>query len=444
MKENKIRIDYIVLICLFAVLHIFMRFIAWDDPYYLTAWEKYDFNMVELLSYVYTRWSSRIVIEAVTYVVGYLPKFIWKIADTFFVLLFYINLVKLAKATANTDENQKKNVAWLSLLFFLCWPFSTQGTTGWLSSTMNTLWVVTCMLTVFLYIYQIYFLDKKLKLYQYILLLLCLCYAVNHESASPVMICTLIFLIWFMRKKTFENFTIYLCLAGSIVGFLVAALCPGNSIRLHGSQNKVGYLSLSFFSKMRMAVNTEFYHFMSVPNSLLFIFCLLLAMCIFKKYKNKWCRVLGVIPVVIDLCWSAYFMLIYTIGTRSLTYRYPDEYFIEYGLLEQGLAMFSAIVLLVTMGICIALLTNQKLLAVFILLVGQIPIAELGLTPAISASILRTAIYPYISFMILMIAIKNQYINTFAKYQIKIIYILGIGGGLLNILQVVRHMYVYG
>ena len=78
---------------------------------------------------------------------------------------------------------------------------------------------------------------------------------------------------------------------------------PGNKRRniqdakIHGTSD---VLSLSVFGKIRMGINSTFYHFISVPNVILFLFCVIVAICAMKCYKSIWMKVL--------VLWSSFFV----------------------------------------------------------------------------------------------------------------------------------------
>ena len=41
-------IDYIIIFFIYLILHLFMRFISWDDPYFRSELKRWNYNLLEL------------------------------------------------------------------------------------------------------------------------------------------------------------------------------------------------------------------------------------------------------------------------------------------------------------------------------------------------------------------------------------------------------------
>lgn len=57
--------------CDFYFLHMFMRFISWDDPYFITELEKWNYDAIGLAQYRYQNWTARNIIEFVVFMLGH-------------------------------------------------------------------------------------------------------------------------------------------------------------------------------------------------------------------------------------------------------------------------------------------------------------------------------------------------------------------------------------
>ncbi len=446
-KTVQEHIDCIIIFIIFLILHSFMRFISWDDPYYLSELKRWDYKLLELVKSLYMIWSARSIIEMTAFTFGALPTFIWKIFDSCAIVCFYLLIKKLIEEYMGKFEYREKKMIF-TMLIFLCWPFSTMGTTGWLSSTIFTLWTFLGVLYTALILHRIVYGNKKISLIAKIIGVMGLTYSANHEITYSVYFFLFIIMTYGSLKNKCRGL-IEIMMAWGIffVNVLWALLSPGSMTRLTGNENKTGYLSVSILGKIRMGINTTFYHYVSVPNAILFILCLLIFFLTLKNTKSTFGRLCGTLPLIVDVLWTGYMFFSYTLKRKTLTYIYPDENFLECGAAEQYIAIFSALFLIALIIYNIQTLLNNKKHVYFLalsLLLGLLPEIELGFTPAISASILRVAIFPYASFLILILGLLHEKAHALAKWQSILLYICAAAGSIMNILQVIRHMYLYG
>lgn len=91
-SQNK---DILFIFVVYFILHLFMRFISWDDPYFISALEKANYRLFSLLEKRYLCWSSRTVIELLLFFLGALPKIVWRLLDSIVISLFYCYLKKI-------------------------------------------------------------------------------------------------------------------------------------------------------------------------------------------------------------------------------------------------------------------------------------------------------------------------------------------------------------
>lgn len=440
-------IDYIVIFFIFLLLHLFMRFISWDDPYYLSELKKWNYNLLELIKYLYMAWSARSIIKMTALTLGTLPMIIWKILDSCAVVCFYALLKTLVAEYMGKFKCRKKEMIF-TVLLFLCWPFSTMGTTGWFSSTVFTLWTILGVLYTAFILHRIIYGKDKISIIAKIIGVIGLIYSANHEITYPVYLFLFIIMTYGCMKNKFRGIAELIIAWGIfLINVLWALLSPGSMTRLTGSENKTGYLSVSILGKIRMGINTTFYHYVSVPSAILFILCLLLFLLTIKEVKSIFGKLCGMLPLIIDIAWTGYVFFAYTFPRKTLTYIYPDENFMECGAIEQYAAMFSALLLIVLIiyNVNNILQDNKHIYFLALsLILGLLPELELGFTPAISASILRVVIFPYASFLIIIMGLLHEKRHTLAKWQTAILFVCAAAGSIMNILQVIRHMYLYG
>lgn len=442
--QYKNNIDLIIVFAIFMCLHMFMRFISWDDPYFVSELKKWNYNIIELMQDRYLNWTARNIIESVVFFVGELPKIIWRVLDSFFVASFYYLIKNILEEFTDIQYREKKE-KYILMLIFLCWPFSTMGTTGWLSSTMITLWIAVGMLYAIMFLHKIVW-GRKVLFYQHVMFWIAFIYSVNHETTFPIYFVFFIVMLVLSIKNRKGIVYLGISVVWFVVNVVYAMTAPGNMKRLSGAENKTGYLTVSLFGKIRMGINNTFYHYISVPNAVLFILCLLLCFLIFKQSKDIKKRIVGILPLSIDVIWTAYVFVSYTLKRGYLTYIYPDESFETVGLLEQYLAMIFALLLVGLIICCICIIwedMQKKVFFSFALLLGVLPEIELGFTPAISASIMRVVIYLYTAFLLIIFGMLEKK-DCLQKWQRSVLTFCALAGTAINILQVIRHMIIYG
>ena len=136
----------------------------------------------------------------------------------------------------------------------------------------------------------------------------------------------------------------------------------------------------------------------------------------------------------------------YSILERRIQYVYPD--------IEGSVIALSEQMIVSILGIVIYILIYVMIYTVFgqtngILLIGLctmflIPVAELCLTPDISLSFMRVIFYPYLSYIIVVYCLLIKYKNMFNSFFTKLVYSVSTFGFVLNLMQIIRHMYFYG
>lgn len=441
--------DYIILILIYGCLHLFMHTDCWDDILTTRVLTDYHLNLFHYLSHVWNTWSSRIVIQGVWAIIGYFPNYIWKILDTIMVVLLYHFSGKIIVFSNNSNSFSNIYKKW-QLLLFLCFPYSLMGTAGWMTTTIVYTWTFA-FLAYCTYLLFAASAGQKIYFISYFLYGFAALFAGNYNVTAIGMIILLFLAYIFLPKTTSLKILFWEGTIINIVNILLFALAPGNRTRMEADavyHNSAELLSLSFGGKIRMGINSTFYHFISVPNAVLFITCLLLAVCTVYKTKSITSRFVALMPVILDILWTGYAFLHYTLPNRNLTYIYPDAAFQTSSRIEQSLAMMSAIIMICALLYTVCLLTDFSPLSLGlcsnILFLGLLPEIALGFTTTISASIIRVVTFFYFS-LILTAAILTQHCNLLKnKLWRNILTALALFGTAFNILQVIRHIIVYG
>lgn len=445
--------DYFFIFLVYFIPHLFMGFHLWDDVLYTTYFEAYHYNVFRFISRQYQHWTSRVVIEAAVILFGWLPPVIWMIVDTLMIVLLYHSMFCIIKLfLAKFEPDGKYRLC--QMLLFLSFPYALMGTAGWLTTTINWTW----MLSLFVYgikelLYSVQGKQRTKSVVKNILFCLAFIYATNFDVAAIVMFCLLAVTGIACHKSSSYKFCMeyWEGLFITIANLVLFLVCPGNRVRIeqdaiiHGTAD---VLELSVLGKIRMGINSAFYHYMSIPNAVLFTICMILLYAVWARSKSAPAKAIAAVPVGITVIWTVYIFFMYTMRNHTLTYVYPDAAFHTCSKAEQYLAMASALVLVLTMiyTLCQVVKERDILVSVVVILLiwGLLPDLVLGFTSTVSASILRVVSFLYLAFIFIscvVAAYSGMLKNRMAQ---KGIIFLGSVGTILNFAQMIRHIVVYG
>lgn len=439
--------DYIAIAVLYVVLHFFIHTDYWDDLRNANILADNNYNIFKYGIQVYYSWSSRILIQPVFVLFNGLPNYIWKIVDVIMILMVYHFILRMAEMI--TGHSNRKYMLWC-FLFFLCFPYSLMATAGWITTTITYTWTFAA------YFYCLYLLlrssqEEKCSMAQYLLYGFAVFWAGNFNITS-ISLLLLLSGIYFVYNRNRTVTVLYLeGMFLTIINFILFVASPGNRNRnLRDAQfhDTEELINLSLVGKLRMGINSTFYHFVSVPNVVLFITCFILAICVWRKSTRMSQRAIGLIPISLDILWTCYMFVAYIIRNGVLTYTYPDGEFITCPKTEQYLAMFSAIIMIASICYLLVFLTDftkiSFMLASMILIFALLPEVALGFTTTVTASAIRMSTFLYMAFMFCDYVIVEYCGLLKIRFWRSAMYLLGGIGMVLNVMQIIRHILVYG
>lgn len=447
--------DYIILAVVYGLLHIFIHTDYWDDVGMSTVLKSYNYNLFAYLNDTWNSWSSTLVLHAIEVIVEAFPNYIWKTLDVIMIVILYHYLMQVVKLLSAhmPGVSSHASIRFWGLFFFLSFPYCLFATAGWMTTTIAYAWTFSAFFySLYLFLEASNNVSHSMKWYSYVVYELAILYCANCNLVSFSLAAILIFVYLNCDVKNKAFHILFLeGMFGSILNMGMFLLCPGNRVRniedarYHDTAN---LLNISLGGHFRMGINSTFYHFISIPNIILFTFCLLLTVCVFLKSTKTSLRIYSCIPLALDVFWSGYLFFNYTLPNRTLTYIYPDFSFQVCSTTEQYCILVSALIMVLMICYLMAYLTDFSYLSwmlVGIMLVfGLFPCVALGFTTTVSASVMRIASFFYFSIILcscVIISIYNLLKNKLWKY---IFYALGILGALANILQIIRHIIIYG
>lgn len=347
------------------------------------------------LNWFYERyfvWSSRLVIE---YVLIFLCKHDILIFKSITLLILLITPIILSKLI------DKQNTYYCYGICFL-YGLESMGTAGWIATFTNYYYVFFCLLI------SIFALRSQRM--SSLLLAISIVYATNHEQGLLIFLCTIIVQIYYNHR----NHQIYVAACITFIMLLIVLLSPGNEARYY-SEIKTwnpSFIHQTFFYKSYLGITTTLYRYTIVPN----ITMLFLLFCIFiNKYKNIK-KSLYITMAILAISFLNYIsidtqnieitktILVYANDLTSLTFRHM--LYLIYSLILFGYIIYQ----------CYSLLhTDERNLAIFILMIGLSSRFVIGLSPTLFVSSTRT--YIFCDFSILSVSyiffshIKKEYKN---------------------------------
>lgn len=435
----------ICLVLFYLPFHILLSPGYWDDAAFSRMIQEHDYNFVQFTMDRYHLWSSRITIELVVSILTTLPSIIWKTVDLLILILLFFDLKWLL---IHIFRCELKELDYILVLLLCAYPFSTMAQTGWIATTTNYLWVVSLGLFVINQMLRVGILDEKISIKKQILTFIAALYCASYETMTVFLLAISLGTIIYRQRKYKKYSAVAmgcLLIAGLMLIYIIA--CPGNHLRTI-SDTKTWmpeYSILSLGDKIRIGILSSFMHFVSIPSPIFFILNLVILFA--GKNKKFYDKLILSVPLVLDIIWTGYYLLNYVLGYKTFTYQTPVA--IPTALRDKVEQIMLFITVLVWFGIVFYTFIRYfhrktTIYSICFLISSCIPELVVGLTPTIFASILRTTIYLYMAMILLIICVVYEcdiLKNLRNKY---LLYFGLVGGCLLNALQIIRHITLYG
>lgn len=443
MKRLTIKYRALLGVILFYIpFHIFLSPNYWDDATFAQALQG-DNNLIQYTITRYSTWSSRVTIELIIPFLAMIPPIVWKCLNLLVIGLLYFELVWILE---NIFELRENRIYILTAVLLCAFPFSIMAQTGWIATTTNYLWVVAFGVYAVNRMLKAGILDQHLSKLEVFCAALAVLYSASFESMTAILFLVEIGVLLFCRKKQKKYPVIVWVCMGITVLFLVYILCcPGNRLRpIRDAEYWMPeYFELNFLDKLRMGILSAYMHFVSLPSPVFFIFNMVIFLSYWKDGTVK--KSLAAFPVITDVAWTAYFMMNYLLGLRTLTYQVPaplPEHWTEWA--EQGLLLVTVVLWFIV--VLYTLLTKGKnsWFAVSILILACLPEVAVGLTPTVVASILRTMIYLYMAMILLIVVMAEIWEEKWPVFGKRFLGFCMIMGVILNACQITRHILLYG
>lgn len=412
-EKKAIFISYTFIALLLFLIHLLFKTGTHDD-----AWFAEMLNLRSLSDYLvwrYQEWSSRIPIEAAFVLFTHWHPLVWRITNTLMILLLIHSISQIF-----VWKNQHKYIIPISILLALI-PLGMLHSAGWITSTICYVWTASLGLYALIPLRR-WFDGKSLKGYEYITVTLALCFASSQEQAAAILLCSYLLcgLALYQKEKKLPVFwwiIVILCIL-SVVNII---FCPGNAIRnevtIQNSFPEFPYLT--FGQKFYLGFISTFSFFVGCEGFNMIFLALVgtLAISIFYRDDNLGKTNLSFIPFLTTLILG----LFSRIGMKNGWFE--RFYFIQIfqnnelqqftGFKTSHLLLQSLLFILILICTLIELYwifgkTKRCLLAYMIFFAGIASRLIMGFTPSLYISAARTALFACIAFLILILLIIQE------------------------------------
>ncbi|MDD3137770.1 MAG: DUF6056 family protein [Lachnospiraceae bacterium] len=181
-----------------------------------------------------------------------------------------------------------------------------------IATTINYLWALTIGLHCINALFGIHR-GKTYHWYQYVLFILSFAFGCSSKLMAAIIFSSFVaaHFVYRMKKISFPKWYIIGGEVTSAIILVIHLISPGERKRAIREIQKFlpEYEFLSVLDKLRLNFIATFAHFISKPNALFFLFCLILLLGIFLKYRSVTKRMVACIPMAICLSGTAYYFV---------------------------------------------------------------------------------------------------------------------------------------
>ncbi len=383
-----------------------------------------------LLDYLisrYNNWTSRIFIEAFAVTVTHSP-IVWSILDSIVLTAIpYLILIIIG-------HRNNMQAIWAACAFMFVYPLNIMSTAGWMTTTIFYSWPFLFGLIAMLP-FAFSLCNKPLSWGLSVICVPSLLIGCNNEQIClfllglSVIIC--IFLLAEHRRIHAILIIEVLLMIASLVFILT---CPGNWNRMVQETNTwfIGFDGVSNLTKFELGFSSTGYLLVMEKNWLFALFCILLAIVVWRVRKNVFDRSISFIPIAACLLFGflpEYFQdkmphisliraRLATLGT-GFTFATPATWIPDACLF---VVFICTIYSLIRAFNC----SEARALAIGLLIIGLGTRVMIGFSPTIWVSGGRTASFLYFSLLMLAIMLIARLSNLISQKSKAVLSLLNI------------------
>lgn len=443
--KSNIRKVVLVLFVLELMINIWIAPNQYDGEFFIARMQ--EMSLWEFIGARYETWTSRLILEIVTCVCLTKPSIFWILINTIMTTIIGYSIIKIFV------KDDDKKLSWMTMAFVLIYPIYKVSSSGWGVGTIVYTWPLAMLLFSCIAIKKI-FDGEKIKKYMYPVYSLALIFACNQEQscAIAVGIYFVFTILYMMREKKRPHAFLVVQTILVILSLTFIATCPGNYERKNAEIETyyMDFGSLGFFDRVSLGLTSTVNNLLVRANVVFFVFSLVSAVYILKKYKNNLYRAIAVIPLVLVIVLGIfknaicsmfpYLNVLYEIMCIEKPMISADNYLDVINFLP----LVISFVVLGAMALNILLIFKnlKNNVAIIIFALGLMSRVAMGFSPTIFASTDRTFIFFEFAMIIICVLIWQQYLQETDKSQVKVRDRLGGFIWIVAILQYV-HTLIY-
>lgn len=298
---NERLIPYEVLFIALFFLYLFAPVRGGDDAWFITGFfTGFDGNLPAYLRMRYETWSTRLLLEAYTLLLLYLPV-LYRISMPLWVVSIAVGLHRILRV----DSSQMR---WELCGSMLLIPISFHANAGFVCSTVNYVFTFACFLWAILPIVEEQR-GKRISALRYIYSILLMIFACNMEYyAPPILIVCIVFSVRAFRMKKTRMISLIMTLV-CILSLIFAFSAPSGTVAGYNSSDQFfpGYELLSTGEKLQAGfvatagglISTSMYGNSFFLATL--VFGMLLLICGLGREKKIGAKICYGLPLVITL-----------------------------------------------------------------------------------------------------------------------------------------------
>lgn len=421
--KSNIRIAVFVLFLLQLFLSIWITPDQYDSAFFIEkAQEMAVFDFVGMR---YQTWTSRVIIETILCIVLPQRAIIWVILNTFMMTILGYSILKLFV------KEDDKSLTWVSICLILIYPLNKIATCDWGAETINYTWPLAMLMFSSIALQKMWN-GEKIKKWMYPMYSLALLFACNQEQACAIAaglyFVTTILIILKHKKKT--NPFLFIQDGFVVLSFLLIVTCPGNYVRKAEeiATYYMDYQTLGLFDKISLGLTSTVNNLLLNTNLVFFVFSLISAVYLFRKYKNNLYRAVALIPFIACLIFGIgkdlvnkvypYFGVFCETLNAQEAMLTPENYlnFINFIPLILAFVVLGSVAL----NILIIFKNLGNNVAILIYVLGLMTRIALGFSPTVFASTDRTFLFFEFALLIISILIWQEFMKETDKAQVKV------------------------
>ncbi len=397
----------IIVITIFALQFVCKEHLG-DDIFFSAALD--DRCLGDFLKMRYRTWTSRIVIETILVYVAKWNPFIWRIGNAIMIIIL---ICAVSKAFGQGEETENR-IIFSCLLPFI--PIASLKSAGWITTTVNYLWVLALGLVVIVSLRRI--VEGQLRFPGFFISLPALIYAANMEQMAAILLgAYLVTGVYMASAKKPIPWMYFIQFFIVILSLCFILFSPGNMRRTMVETEKYFPIfdQLTVFEKLSMGflVTLRYYVGNDGGRPIFLILCATLLLCmIARKIKGIFQWAVAIFPLL-SIALLAFMKILFRAGlwqkgARVLEVIWNNNSIAAASIFKEEYIRLQILYYMVVL-LCILMTiywihgrTRETLLELTLLLGGLLSRILMGFSPTIYASGDRTALFASIALLIIV------------------------------------------